>query len=139
MKRLVALALVLALGLIFIPLSGNSEGEDAVRLARVLYTLGADEDDDTLMKLGSVVMNRVDSPWYPDTLSGVLSEPQQFPCGSRYDERCMEAARSLIAGARALPAEAVCYQAADASAPPDEAHLVAVSGRYVFCTRSFGF
>ncbi len=139
MKRLVVLVLILALGMMCVPLSGNSEGEDTMRLARVLYTLAANEDDDTMMKLGSVVMNRVDSPWYPDSVSGVLAEAQQFPCGSRYDERTLAAARALMSGKRVLPPEAVCYLALDAAEQPDASRVVAVSGNYVFCTRSFSF
>lgn len=134
MKRLIALTCAALLAFLLLPLAGNSEGEDTVRLARVLYTLAADEEDSTMRMLGSVIMNRVDSPWFPASVRGVLSEPQQFPCGNRYDERSMDVARALMRGERDLPPDVVYYQAKDATAPYDPAFLAASSGGYAFYT-----
>jgi len=41
-------------------------------LARTLYALARDESYETKLALGSVVMNRVDSPSYPNTIYGVI-------------------------------------------------------------------
>ena len=80
--RKLALALILALLLAAIPSVSFTEDTAAVRLARTIYALAADESYETKLALGSVVMNRVAHPLYPDTLSQVLSQAQQFPCGS---------------------------------------------------------
>ena len=87
MKRVLCGLLLIAL--LVLPGLGLTEGEDTIRLARTLYTLGQGESYDTLLKLGSVVMNRVESPWYPDTVKDVLGEPHQFPRGTLYDEESL--------------------------------------------------
>ena len=117
MKRV--MAVLLLLGLMALPRLGLMEGEDTIRLAKAIYTLGKGEAYETLLDLGTVVMNRVDSPWYPDTVMGVLRQPHQFPCGTMYDEASYQAARAVI------------YRAADASAPP-EGELLRTSGRFEF-------
>ena len=76
MKRLLCAALILAI--LILPTLGLTEGADTIRLAKTLYLLGRGESYETLLDLGTVVMNRVDSPWYPDTVMGVLNQPQQF-------------------------------------------------------------
>ena len=132
MKR--ALCALLLLGLLALPGLGLMEGEDTVRLAKTLYTLGKGESYETLLDLGTVVMNRVDSPWYPDTVLGVLRQPHQFPCGTLYDEASYRAARAVMMGRRTLPADAVNYRALDASAPARGGETVRVSGNYEFRT-----
>ncbi len=134
MKRM--LCALLLIGLMILPGLGLMEGDDTIRLARTLYTLGRDESYDTLLDLGTVVMNRVDSPWYPDSVLGVLREPHQFACGTLYDETSYRAARALMMGRRTLPPDVVLYCASDASAPLDEATLYRVSGGYEFHTAS---
>ena len=129
MKRV--MAVLLLLGLMALPRLGLMEGEDTIRLAKAIYTLGKGEAYETLLDLGTVVMNRVDSPWYPDTVMGVLRQPHQFPCGTMYDEASYQAARAVMLGRRTLPADAVIYRAADASAPP-EGELLRTSGRFEF-------
>ena len=129
MKR--ALAVALLLGLMALPRLGLMEGEDTIRLAKTIYTLGKGEAYETLLDLGTVVMNRVDSPWYPDTVMDVLRQPHQFPCGTLYDEASYRAARAVMMGRRTLPADAVTYRAMDASAPP-EGELIRESGRFEF-------
>lgn len=132
MKRILCAALLLAL--LVLPGLGLMEGEDTIRLAKTLYALGKDEGYETLLDLGTVVMNRVDSPWYPDTVMGVLREPHQFACGTLYDETCYQAARAVMMGRRTLPPDAVNYRALDASAPAEGGEAVKVSGNYEFRT-----
>ena len=131
MKR--AFAFILLLGLLALPRLGLMEGDDTIRLAKTLYALGKGEQYETLLDLGTVVMNRVDSPWYPDTVMGVLRQPHQFPCGTLYDETSYRAARAVMMGRRTLPAEAVAYRAADASAPA-RGELIRAGGNYEFRT-----
>ena len=130
MKRV--LCAVLLVAMLILPGLGLTEGDDTIQLARTLYTLGRDESYDTLLMLGTVVMNRVDSPWYPDSVSEVLGEPHQFPHGTLYDERSLEAAREVMMGRRTLPGEITSFSALDASSLPDETTLYTTSGNYGF-------
>ena len=132
MKRLLCAALILAI--LILPTLGLTEGADTIRLAKTLYLLGRDESYETLLDLGTVVMNRVDSPWYPDTVMGVLNQPQQFACGTLYDDESLRAARAVMMGARTLPADVVCYGALDATQPLREDTLFTISGGYGFYT-----
>ena len=129
MKRLLCTAILLAL--IAIPSIGLTEGSDTIQLARTIYTLGRDESYETLLMIGSVVMNRTDSPWYPDTVGEVLGEPHQFAHGTRYDSRSLQAAREVMMGNRVLPARITVFSALDSSYQPSN-EIYTVSGNYAF-------
>jgi len=107
MKR--ALCAVLLVALIVFPGLGLTEGDDTIQLARTLYTLGRDESFETKLMIGSVIMNRVGSPWFPDSVREVIGQPHQFPHGTRYDEESLQAAREIMMGRRTLPGDVVYY------------------------------
>ena len=137
MRRLVAVLAMLALAVcLFLPEARFTEDEDTVLLARTIYALGKEESYATKLKLGSVVMNWVENAWFPDDLGEVLSDPQQFPAGNRYDADSLRAAHELLTGRRALDGDALYYQAADASEPWGEAHRVDSAGNYNFYCES---
>lgn len=137
MRRLVAVLAMLALAVcLFLPEARFTEDEDTVLLARTIYALGKEESYATKLKLGSVVMNRLESDWFADDLGEVLSDPQQFPAGNRYDADSLRAAHELLTGRRALDGDALYYQAADASEPWGEAHRVDSAGNYNFYIES---
>ena len=130
MRRGLCVALLVAL--LIMPGLGVTEGSDTVQLARTMYALGRDEPYETLLMIGSVVMNRVESPWYPDTVNEVLGEPHQFPHGLLYNEECMRAAREIMMGRRVLPRDVVLVAGEDASYLPRGAQLYARAGEYGF-------
>ena len=133
MRKLAGALLALAIAVcIFLPSTRYTEDADTVLLARTIYALGKNESYSTKLKLGSVVMNRMENDWFPDELGAVLNDPQQFPAGSRYDSDSLRAAHALISGKRALRSDALYYQAADASAPWDDEYRVASAGNYNF-------
>ena len=131
MKKLV-LFLLVACVCAAIPAPSFTEDSATVRLAKTIYTLAGSEDYETKIAIGTVVMNRVESPWYPSTLDGVLSQQQQFPCGSRYDEDSLAAAHEVLSGERSFGSDVIAYQAKDASAPRGDADKCAESGNYNF-------
>lgn len=133
MKRVI-LFIVIVCALAIIPTVSFTEDSATVRLARTIYTLASDCDQETKLAIGTVVMNRVESPWYPATLEGVLAQQQQFPCGTRYDEASLQAAHDVLSGKRVLDSEAIAYQANDAAAPRGEKDKCAELGRYSFYT-----
>ena len=114
--------------------STHSYTEDTatVRLAQTIYAIAGNEDYDTMLAVGTVIMNRVDSPWYPNTLDGVLSQQQQFPCGTRYNEAALAAAHEVLTGTRTLDSDVIAYQSKDASAPRGDDDKCAEYGGYNF-------
>ena len=118
MKRWIAIAAILILGAcILIPKPGFTEDRDTVLLARAIYALARNDSYDAKLAIGTVAMNRVDNPWFSDTLGDVLVEQHQFPIGSRYDSESLSAAHEVLSGRRTLSAEALYYQTAGASEP----------------------
>ncbi len=78
--------------------------EELMLLARVVYAEAAGEPYLGKVAVAAVVLNRVDSPLFPDTIPGVVYEPWQFSCvgnwmfnsAPSYDS--IQAAREALAG-----------------------------------------
>lgn len=133
MRKLGVLAgIIVALACVLLPSVSFTEDQDTILLARTIYALGKDESYEAKLAIGTVVMNRVENPWFAGTLSGVLEEQQQFPAGSRYDSDSLKAAHAVLSGTRTLNASALYYQALDAAEPWDAANLVGHVGGYAF-------
>ena len=92
----------------------QADVDDLKRMAAIIYCEAGGEPYEGQLAVGTVVMNRVASPKYPDTIEGVLTQPYQFtPVGSgRYaialakepDPSCLRAATEiLINGKRTGP------------------------------------
>ncbi len=90
------------------------QADDLRKLAAIIYCEAGAEPYEGQVAVGTVVMNRVASPKYADTIDGVLTQPYQFtPVGSgRYaialardpDPSCLKAATEvLIDGVRTGP------------------------------------
>ncbi len=131
-KWIGAIAMLAIVVIIFSPSSSFTEDRDTVQLARTIYALGKHESYQTKLALGSVVMNRVESDWFADSLGEVLSDQQQFPCGTRYDNDSLEAAHAVLSGKRTLPSDALYYQANDVSTPWGSENCIARSGNFSF-------
>lgn len=133
MRKLIAAVLMLALfACACIPSVSFTEDQDTVQLARAIYALGKGESYETKLALGSVVMNRVDSPWFADSLGEVLADQQQFPAGQRYDDASLQAAHELISGERTLDTSALYYQSTGSADSWGEENLVESCGGYNF-------
>ena len=94
--------------------------DDLFLLSRLIYAEAGCEwlSDEWKMAVGEVVLNRVASPEFPDTLEAVLSQPgQYYGVGSRYfnsllpSERCAGLACRLLQGERVLNDPSVVFQA----------------------------
>lgn len=98
---------------------------------------------DGLIAVGSVVMNRVASEAYPDTVCGVVAQPRQFapgvmnrPMDSRSMPLVQDAARSVLAGQRhPLIGRAEFFHAATYKAPYNNMHYVLFAGGNAFYER----
>ena len=137
MRRIFAgLVLLAAAVCMLIPSVSFTEDRDTVQLARAIYALGKNETYETKLALGTVVMNRVENPWFADELGEVLRDQQQFPIGSRYDDDSLRAAHAVLSGTRNLPDSALYYQAADASLAWGDANRLDSVGSYNFYSES---
>ena len=131
-KVLIAMLALAVLAALLLPSVSFTEDRATIRLARTIYALGRNESYETKLALGSVVMNRVNSGWFPNDLNGVLSDQQQFPAGKRYDDDSLRAAHAVLSGKRTLDTDALYYQAADAPNVWDERTLCRRVGNYNF-------
>lgn len=130
MKRIIAAVIVLAL-ILCAPIHGLSEDQYTIQLARVIYAIAREDSYEAKLALGSVVMNRVENPWYPDTLADVLAEKHQFPAGQTYDDESLQAAHAVVTGTRTLDAELVQW-----SSEPIDARMCVQVGDLYIATRN---
>lgn len=86
---------------------GFDEG-DRYLLANLIYCEAGGEPYEGQLAVGAVVINRVLSPVYPQTVSGVIYQKYQF-------SPAMESSGRLAAALAAGKATASCYRAADAA------------------------
>ena len=93
--------------------------EELYLLSKIIYAEAGSAwlPMDWKMAVGEVVLNRVASPEFPDTLREVLEQPgQYYGKNSSYFERlkpsaeCVEAALRLLEGARVLGEPGVVFQ-----------------------------
>ncbi len=93
--------------------------EDLKLLSKIIYAEAGCEwlDEEWKMHVGEVVLNRVESPEFPDTIKEVLEQPgQYYGKNSSYfnslvpSEACVRAALRLLNGERLLE-PAVVFQA----------------------------
>ena len=89
-------------------------------LSKIIYAEAGSDwlSDEWKMSVGEVVLNRVNSPEFPNTIEDVLDQPgQYYGRGSSYfarllpSERCVVLAMRLLEGERHLMNPAVVFQA----------------------------
>ena len=93
--------------------------EELWLLSKIIYAEAGSAwlDMDWKMAVGEVVLNRMASPEFPDTMREVLEQPgQYYGKNSRYFDslkpsaECVEAARRLLEGERVLGEPGVVFQ-----------------------------
>ena len=137
MNRWVALAAAALLcACALMPNASYTEDVDTVRLARTIYALARSDSYDAKLAIGTLAMNRVESPWFGDTLGEVLDEQHQFPMGSRYDADSLAAAHAVLAGRRTLDPAAVYYQSQTATERRKDAPLQKVGAFAFYATET---
>lgn len=109
-------------------------------MQRAMFFESLRSSRDGMVAVGSVVMNRVDSDDFPDSVCGVVGQKGQFAPGvmsRRMDSRSLplvqEAAGSVLAGERhPLVSKARFFHAATYHAPYDNMHYVVTAGGNAF-------
>ena len=108
-------------------------------LIRAMYFESNRSSRDGLMAVGTVVMNRVASPLYPNTICGVVGQPGQFAAGvltRPLNERELppveRAADAIFAGERYKPIGNAMHFHVAGLAIPYQVRYVAVAGGNAF-------
>ena len=112
-----------------------TEDQETVWLARAVYAVAREESYETKLAVACAALNRVESPWHPNTLAGVLAEKHQFPAGNYYDQDSLRAAHEALAGKRTLPANVMYFLPVEAQARWGEAYFYETIGGLAFYTR----
>ena len=94
--------------------------EDLYLLAKIIYAEAGSQwlPDEWKLCVGEVVLNRVESPEFPNTVAEVVYQPgQYYGAGSSYfvnlnpDMRCVKLALRLLEGERVMDRPSVVFQA----------------------------
>jgi spore germination cell wall hydrolase CwlJ-like protein len=109
-------------------------------MARAMYFESNRSSRDGMIAVGTVVMNRVESDQFPDSICEVVAQKRQFAPGvmtRRMDQRSLpkarEAARAVLRGERhPLVGEAKFFHTAGHRFPYDNMHYVLVTGGNAF-------
>lgn len=97
-------AAVPATALAYSPWDTSYTHDDLMLMARVIYGEAAGEPYIGKVAVGAVVLNRVRSPLFPDTIAEVIYEPWQFSCVGNWmfnsypDQDSIRAAKDALAG-----------------------------------------
>ena len=126
MKRILAAVVLLAI-IAGMPVYGLSEDKNTVQLARVIYAVARNDSYEAKLALASVAMNRVNNPWFPNTLEEVLAEKHQFPAGQTYDDESLKAAHAIVTGKVTIDSDMVQWS----SSPIKARECVQVGDIYV--------
>lgn len=89
--------------------NSNFTDADAIMLAKLIYAEARGESTEGKIAVGTVVMNRVNSSRYPNTISGVITQPYQFASLGSYNTTCLNIAKKVIAGERNLPSDVLYF------------------------------
>ncbi|MDT1060724.1 cell wall hydrolase [Paracoccus sp. CPCC 101403] len=116
-------------------------------MERAMYFESNRSSRDGMIAVGSVVMNRVQSGKYPNTVCGVVAQKNQFASGimtrkmnPRELPKVREAARSVLRGERhPLIGNAMFFHQAGYSFSYDNMHYVLVTGGNAFYEKRKNF
>ena len=110
MKSGIAICLMMMLMCLLIAPAEREIDAEAVLLARAIYAIAGEEDYEAKLSVGTVVMNRVDSRFFPDTTEEVLYGQHAFPMGENFDDDSLDAAYEVLDGYRAFDEDVLWYR-----------------------------
>lgn len=120
--------------------ASNADGHQRQCLIRAMYFESNRSSEDGMLAVGSVVMNRVASPKYPNTICGVVGQPNQFASGVMTRRisgsglaKAEKVADEILAGKRhAKVGDAMFFHTAGLKFHYGNMHYVAVAGGNAF-------
>jgi spore germination cell wall hydrolase CwlJ-like protein len=114
-------------------------------MTRVMYFESIRSSDEGMLAVGTVVMNRVDSKEFPNTVCGVVGQKNQFAAGvlsrpmqeGKSKERAERVARAVLNGKRHRGVgHAMYFHTAGRTYRYSNMHYVLVAGGNAFYTRN---
>ena len=102
--------------------NAHSDMDNTYYLACVICQEAGGDNEEIMLLVANVVMNRVESPHFPNTVYGVLTQKYQYGMMWKYgikfpswatereQAKCYEVARRIVGGERVCPSNVV-YQA----------------------------
>jgi spore germination cell wall hydrolase CwlJ-like protein len=131
-----------ALGLLAACGSMRSGEREQLCLARAMYFESNRSSEEGMLAVGTVVMNRVASDKFPDTVCKVVGQKNQFAPGvlskpmteQKSRERAMKVAAQVLRGKRhrAVGSKAMFFHTAGYSFPYDNMHYTVIAGGNAF-------
>jgi spore germination cell wall hydrolase CwlJ-like protein len=124
---------------------GTSRHSELECMERAMFFESHRSSRDGMIAVGSVVMNRVESGQYPDSVCGVVAQKNQFAPGIMKRKMkpmpdVREAAVSVMRGERhPLIGDAMFFHTAGHRFPYDNMHYVLVTGGNAFYERRKNF
>lgn len=97
--------------------ASKNNTNEVMLLARLIYAEAEGEPTNGLIAVGNVVMNRVESNSFPDTMKGVIYQHKQFSvvANGRINrtpkERYVEASKRVLNGERVVPKDTLFFYA----------------------------
>jgi len=82
---------------------------DKILMARVVFAEARGECSEGQRAVAQVIMNRVNSTVYPDTISEVIQQPGQFVIGSRYTDKEMRNVEYVLENGYDLPSDVMYF------------------------------
>ncbi|MGY2052576.1 cell wall hydrolase [Methylobacterium sp. JK268] len=109
-------------------------------LARAMYFESNRSSEDGLLAVGTVVMNRLESPAYPDSICGVVGQKRQFATGvlrkpmrDQERQKAEQVADAILSGERhGAVGSAKFFHTAGLRFPYANMHYVALAGGNAF-------
>ncbi|MFE1602216.1 cell wall hydrolase [Methylobacterium sp. ID0610] len=109
-------------------------------LARAMYFESNRSSEDGLLAVGTVVINRLEAPAYPDSICGVVGQPRQFATGvlrkpmrDRERQKAEQVADAILSGQRhEAVGSAKFFHTAGLRFPYSNMHYVALAGGNAF-------
>jgi spore germination cell wall hydrolase CwlJ-like protein len=121
---------------------GVSSKRERECMARAMYFESNRSSDDGMLAVGTVVMNRLESGRYPDTICGVVGQKRQFAPGvlskpmkeGRSRERAERMAKAVLKGKRhrGVGRKAMFFHTAGYNFPYDNMHYKVIAGGNAF-------
>lgn len=103
---------IILIVLAFATISSIARCNESYILARLIYTEGRGESYGTKLKIGSVVINRVNSKIFPNSITKVINQRGQFaPLKNAPDAESKRAAKEVISKGSVLPASVMYFHA----------------------------
>jgi len=114
-------------------------------MARVMYFESVRSSDEGMLAVGTVVMNRVHSREFPNSVCAVVGQPNQFAAGAlsrpmqegKSRDRALRVASRVLSGKRhRAVGNAMYFHTAGRTYKYSNMHYVAVAGGNAFYTRN---